>query len=104
MTVITPEVSLDPAQVGAGDVTHFWRVPRYRDLEQAGRRARRSTYVLDDVQLGNANRLKLYLAAHHISNRQVHLGKWWVFFVDRRVLPEDAGLLAFDLPRPGGGD
>ena len=33
MTVITPEISLDPDQVGAGDVTHFWRVPRYRGLD-----------------------------------------------------------------------
>ncbi len=45
MTVITPEVSLDPAQVGAGDVTHFWRVPRYRGLDCLRATFRRHAYA-----------------------------------------------------------
>ena len=45
MTVITPEVSLDPAQVGAGDVTHFWRVPRYRGLDCLRATFRRHSYA-----------------------------------------------------------
>ena len=45
MTVITPEVSLDPDQVGAGDVTHFWRVPRYRGLDCLRATFRRHAYA-----------------------------------------------------------
>ena len=45
MTVITPEVSLDPAQVGAGDVTQFWRVPRYRGLDCLRATFRRHAYA-----------------------------------------------------------
>ncbi|MBQ0820211.1 AraC family transcriptional regulator [Microvirga sp. HBU67558] len=45
MTVITPEVSLDPDLVGAGDVTHFWRVPRYRDLDCLRATFRRHAYA-----------------------------------------------------------
>ncbi|MFL5156607.1 MAG: AraC family ligand binding domain-containing protein, partial [Microvirga sp.] len=45
MTVTTPEVSLDPNQVGAGDVTHFWRVPRYRDLDCLRATFRRHAYA-----------------------------------------------------------
>lgn len=33
MTLAGAEVPLDPEQRAAGDVTHFWRVPRYRGLE-----------------------------------------------------------------------
>lgn len=33
MTLAGAEVPLDPEQREAGDVTHFWRVPRYRGLE-----------------------------------------------------------------------
>ena len=33
MTVIDPVASLDPDLRIAGDVTHFWRVPRYRGLD-----------------------------------------------------------------------
>jgi AraC-like DNA-binding protein len=45
MTVITPEVSLDLAQVGAGDVTYFWRVPRYRGLDCLRATFRRHAYA-----------------------------------------------------------
>ncbi|MBB4039303.1 AraC-like DNA-binding protein [Microvirga flocculans] len=45
MTVIAPEVSLDPDLIGAGDVTHFWRVPRYRDLDCLRATFRRHAYA-----------------------------------------------------------
>ena len=44
MTVAIPEVSLDPALRAAGDMTHFWRVPRYR-LECLRATFRRYAYV-----------------------------------------------------------
>ncbi len=45
MTVITPEASLDPDLKGAGDVTHFWRVPRYRGLDCLRATFRRHSYA-----------------------------------------------------------
>jgi len=43
--VIAPEVSVDPDQVGNGDVTHFWRVPRYRGLDCLRATFRRHAYA-----------------------------------------------------------
>lgn len=45
MTVMTPEVSLDPALRAAGDVTHFWRVQRYRGLGCLRATFRRHAYA-----------------------------------------------------------
>jgi len=45
MTVITPEASLDPDQRAAGDVTHFWRVPRYHGLDCLRATFRRHAYA-----------------------------------------------------------
>jgi AraC-like DNA-binding protein len=45
MTVAIPEVSLDPALRAAGDMTQFWRVPRYRGLECLRATFRRYAYV-----------------------------------------------------------
>lgn len=45
MTVVTPEVPLDPALRAAGDVTHFWRVPRYRGLDCLRATFRRHSYT-----------------------------------------------------------
>ncbi|MBZ6075235.1 AraC family transcriptional regulator [Microvirga puerhi] len=45
MTVISPEYSLDPDQRAAGDVTHFWRVPRHRGLECLRAIFRRHAYA-----------------------------------------------------------
>lgn len=45
MTVITPELSLDPALKANGDVTHFWRVSRYRDLGCLRATFRRHSYA-----------------------------------------------------------
>jgi hypothetical protein len=72
-------------------------VPRFHDLELAARAAKRSTYVLDDHALGNAGRLRLYLEFHRIPYRARHIGKWWVYLLDRRVLPEQARLLYFEI-------
>ena len=33
MTIVSSEASLDPDQRKAGDVTHFWRVPRHHGLD-----------------------------------------------------------------------
>jgi len=45
MTVETPEVSLDPDQRKAGDVTHFWRVPRHYGLDCLRATFRRHAYA-----------------------------------------------------------
>jgi AraC-like DNA-binding protein len=45
MTVASPDFALDPALAGAGDVTHFWRVPRYGGLECLRATFRRHAYV-----------------------------------------------------------
>lgn len=45
MTVATPEVSLDPELRAAGDVTHFWRVPRHHGLDCLRATFRRYAYV-----------------------------------------------------------
>lgn len=45
MTVITPELSLDPDQRAAGDVTHFWRVSRLRGLGCLRATFRRHSYA-----------------------------------------------------------
>ena len=45
MTEMTPEVSLDPGLKAAGDVTHFWRMPRYRGLGCLRATFRRHAYA-----------------------------------------------------------
>jgi len=45
MTVETPEFALDPALHAAGDVTYFWRVPRYHGLDCLRATFRRHTYT-----------------------------------------------------------
>ncbi len=45
MTVASPEFVLDPALRAAGDVTYFWRVPRYRGLECLRATFRRYSYA-----------------------------------------------------------
>jgi AraC-like DNA-binding protein len=45
MTVASPEVSLDPALRAAGDVAHFWRVPRYHGLDCLRATFRRHAYA-----------------------------------------------------------
>ncbi len=45
MTVITPVVSLDPDLRAAGDVTHFWRVPRHHGLDCLRATFRRYSYA-----------------------------------------------------------
>lgn len=45
MTVMTPLVSLDPALMKAGDVTHFWRVQRHHGLDCLRATFRRHSYA-----------------------------------------------------------
>jgi AraC-like DNA-binding protein len=45
MAMVTPQVSLDPELRAAGDVTYFWRVPRYRGLECLRATFRRHAYA-----------------------------------------------------------
>jgi AraC-like DNA-binding protein len=45
MKLVTPEVSLDAGQMAAGDVTHFWRVQRYRGLDCLRATFRRHSYA-----------------------------------------------------------
>ncbi|HEY8380693.1 MAG TPA: AraC family transcriptional regulator [Microvirga sp.] len=44
MTLVTPDVSLD-SSLAAGDVTHFWRVPRYHGLDCLRATFRRHSYA-----------------------------------------------------------
>lgn len=66
------------------------RLPSY---DRAARRAPRSTYVLTEDEFGNATRLQRHLDSHHIGYRREVIGRWNVFFIHQRVLPEDARLL-----------
>jgi len=45
MTVFSPEVWLDPELKAAGDVTHFWRVPRHHGLDCLRATFRRYSYA-----------------------------------------------------------
>jgi AraC-like DNA-binding protein len=45
MTMVGPEVSLDPELKAAGDVAHFWRVERYDGLDCLKATFRRHAYV-----------------------------------------------------------
>jgi AraC-like DNA-binding protein len=45
MSIVDPGVTLDPALAAAGDVTHFWRVPRFRGLECLRATFRRYAYA-----------------------------------------------------------
>lgn len=45
MTVMTPGFTLDPELAASGDVTHFWRVPRYRGLDCLRATFRRYSYA-----------------------------------------------------------
>ncbi|HYI63106.1 MAG TPA: hypothetical protein VEW93_15045 [Acidimicrobiales bacterium] len=70
-------------------------VPRFPDLERAARRDRTSTYVLDDRQLGNHDRLRAHLEARGVGYEEVVIGLWHVVFVDGRVLPEEVPIATF---------
>lgn len=96
--VITDIAGMQITYLTAGRVqAGSFSVPRYRPLELAARRAPRSTYVLHDTELANADRMRLYLAQRKIPHRAVHVGTWWMFLMDQRVLPEDVPLLFFNL-------
>ncbi|WP_170151397.1 helix-turn-helix transcriptional regulator [Microvirga subterranea] len=45
MSLVSPELSLDPDQRDAGDVTHFWRVPRHHGLDCLRATFRRHAYA-----------------------------------------------------------
>src|SRR4051812_8508645 len=45
MTIVSPRASLDPDQRQAGDVTHFWRVPRHYGLDCLRATFRRHAYA-----------------------------------------------------------
>jgi AraC-like DNA-binding protein len=45
MALVSPEISLDPEHVAAGDVTRFWRVERYDGLECLRATFRRHSYA-----------------------------------------------------------
>jgi AraC-like DNA-binding protein len=45
MTVATPDIRLDPALTASGDVTYFWRVPRYHGLDCLRATFRRHSYA-----------------------------------------------------------
>lgn len=45
MSLVSPELSLDPEQRDAGDVTHFWRVPRHHGLDCLRATFRRHAYA-----------------------------------------------------------
>jgi hypothetical protein len=70
-------------------------VPRILEYELAARSASPSTYVLDGGYRKNLDVMRLYLAAHHVGAEEVRVGKYRVYFLDRRVLPGEIGLFVY---------
>ena len=70
-------------------------VPRSKEYEMAGRGADPSTYVLDNGLLKNADQLRMWLTRNDVGFIEKRVGKWNVFFLDRRILPSQADLLVF---------
>jgi hypothetical protein len=69
--------------------------PRDAAYEVAARDASPSTYVLDNEQSGNADRLRRYLEAEGIAFDEQTVGQWSVFLIDQPVQPEEAELRIF---------
>jgi hypothetical protein len=70
-------------------------VPRILEYELAARAATPSTYVLDRGYPLNLDVMRLYLVAHDIGFEEVAVGKYRIFFLDRRVLPGEIGLFVY---------
>ena len=70
-------------------------VPRSDEFEHIGRAATPSTYVLDNSEIRNADLLRRWLIRNRVGFVEQKVGKWNVFFLDRRVRPEQANLLVF---------
>jgi hypothetical protein len=76
-------------------------VPRFPAAERASRADPSTTYVLDARLYDNADRLDRWLDDHDVAAERHRIGRWEVFLLDTRVLPEDAGLReAFALVPP----
>jgi len=75
-------------------------VPRVPAVERGARADPTSTYVLDADLYGNADRLDAWLTARGVAAERHRIGRWRVFLLDQRVLPEDAGLLEAFGPVP----
>ena len=69
--------------------------PRLPDFERRARAADPSTYVLDIGLLGNVEVFDRWLRVNQVGYESVRVGKWQVFFLDRRVSPDDAGVLVY---------
>jgi hypothetical protein len=76
-------------------VTGSFAVPRLRSYEMTARLEPASTYVLDRTVLGNDVRLRTWLNEALIDYQEETVGKWAVFFIEERVVPEDVPLLTF---------
>jgi hypothetical protein len=84
-------------------IASSFAVPRVRSFERAARNDPTSTYVLDGDADGNARLLEDWLTSAGVPFERRDIGRWCVFFLAERVLPEQVGMrLAFgqQLGRP----
>lgn len=93
---ITDTAGMQLAFLTDGEVVGAsFSVPRSDTYEVLARVAERSTYVLDEELVGNADLLRLWLVANDVGFEEHDIGKWRVFLIDGRVLPEQVGMLTF---------
>ena len=95
-TAITDSAGMQVTYLSDGAVVGgSFGVPRLAAAEAASRRDPTSAYVLDAEAFGNAERLDAYLRFAAIPFEHHEVGRWRVFLVDGRVLPEAAGLRSY---------
>lgn len=87
--VITDESGTQITFLSHGKVkASSFNVPRFSDLERAGREADPSTYVIRNDILKTAEFLAAWLHVHGVNYERRDLGAYSVFFLDRRLPPE----------------
>jgi Dolichyl-phosphate-mannose-protein mannosyltransferase len=73
-------------------IASSFAVPRVPAFERAARNDPTSTYVLDAEADGNARLLQDWLTSEGVPFERCDIGRWRVFFLAERVLPEQVGL------------
>ena len=107
-TVVTTDTAgMQIHFLSGGDiVASSFGAPRVKEFEVLALAMPTTTFVLEDSTFNNPERLRTwaYYTGTPIATQE-HIGSYWVFGFDRRVSPQEAGLVAYGgrpVPEAGG--